>query len=147
MKKIIFKGFLFIGLLILTINGYGQFALSYHLSNSNKIGFGYNFSKTTWLDLRINNVSDQKDFSPELALLFNVVKKEKHEIYIGLCGAVNVDVDSHTNIGVPIGLQFRPIESFKRFSIQIELQPGIKLESEISMNIKSSAGIRYTFGD
>ena len=142
MKKYIFLFTLIVGLLSINTRGFGQISVSYDYSSTNRIGLGYNFSKTFWTEVRVYGNSSFDDLKAELALLFNVIKQDKYILYIGVSGLPN----NGLYLTVPIGIQFRPIESFKRFSIQIEIQPGMNLQSDVSL-FQSSAGIRYTFGD
>lgn len=141
MKKcILIFGFI-ISLLSVSNCGYGQLSLSYQYSSLNKIGLGYNFSPRIWTEIRIYSNTGLGDLTTELALLYNVSKKERHEIYLGIGGVANY----FTGLIVPVGLQFRPIENFKRFSLQIEFEPIIDFDRE-DIIFQSSAGIRYTFG-
>lgn len=139
-KRLLIFGFI-IGLLSLSNYGYGQLSLSYQYSSLNKIGLGYNFSQRIWTELRIYSNTNLDNLTPELALLFNVSKKERHEIYFGIGGVANY----FDGLIVPMGLQFRPFENFKRFSLQIEFSPIIDFDRS-DIIFQSSAGIRYTFG-
>ena len=141
MKKRLLLFGLIIGLLSLSNFGFGQLSMSYQYSSLNKIGLGFNFSQRIWTELRIYSNTNLDNFTPELALLFNVSKKERHEIYFGIGGVANY----FNGLIVPMGLQFRPLENFKRFSLQIEFTPMINLDRE-DIIFQSSAGIRYTFG-
>jgi hypothetical protein len=137
MKRVfLIIGFL-VGFLGLSNEGYGQLSLSYQYSSLNKIGLGYNFSPKLWTELRVFSNTYLEDITPELVLLYNVSQKERHEIYVGVGVVANV----FYGLVVPIGLQFRPIENFQQFSIQIEFAPII----DDGIILQSSAGIRYTF--
>lgn len=142
MGKYIFVFTFFVGFSSINTRGFGQISVSYQYSNTNRVGLGYNFSKTIWTEVRVYGNSSFDNLIPELALLFNVFKKEQYDLYIGASGMAN----NGLNLTVPIGLQFRPLDSFKRFSIQIEIQPGMNFKTNLSL-FQSSAGIRYTFGD
>jgi len=141
MKKIII--ILGLSLLLLSFNNrcLGQFSLSYHYSSLNKFGLAYNLSQRFWAELKIYSNTYIEDFTPELTLLYNVSVKDYHEFYIGAGGVINY----FTGIVLPIGLQVRPFENFKKLSFQIEFEPTIDIENE-DLLIQSSAGIRYTFG-
>jgi len=115
--------------------------MSYQYSSLSKIGIGYNFSQRIWSELRVFSDTYLEGVTPELVVLYNISVKERHEIYIGVGGVIN----SLSGIVFPIGLQFRPLENFKRFSIQIEFEPTIDIGNE-DLAFLSSAGIRYTFG-
>lgn len=120
---------------------FAQLSMSYQFSSLSKIGLGYNFSDRLWTELRIYSNTYSEDFTPELVFLYNASVKERHEIYTG----VGVVANFFTGIVVPVGLQFRPFENFKRFSVQIEFEPTFEVEDE-NLVFQSSAGIRYTFG-
>lgn len=122
-----------------TLNG--QLNMSYQYSSLSKIGLGYNFSQRIWSELRIFSDTYLEGFTPELVVLYNISIKERHEIYIGAGGVIN----AISGIVLPVGLQFRPLENFRRFSIQIEFEPTIDIGNE-DLGFLSSAGIRYTFG-
>jgi hypothetical protein len=140
MKKFLFI-FVFIIALLSVNKGFGQLSVSYQYSSMNEIGLGYSFSPKIWTELRIYSNNNLKSLSPELVFLLNIKKKEQHDIYIGIGGIANV----FEGLVLPIGLQFRPIENFKRFSIQIEFEPILDISRD-DLIFKSSAGIRYTFG-
>lgn len=140
MKKLLLI-FVFIIVLLSTNKGFGQLSVSYQFSSWNKIGMGYNFSPKIWTELRIYSNTNLNSFTPELVFLLNVTKKERHEIYIGIGGVANV----FEGLVFPVGLQFKPLENFTRFSLQIEFEPTIDIGRE-DFIFQSSAGIRYTFG-
>jgi hypothetical protein len=141
MKKRIVIFVFIIGMLSLSNHVFGQLSASYQYSSLNKIGLGYNFSNKVWTELRIYSNTFLNDFTPEIALFYNVSMKARHEIYVGIGGTINY----FNGVVVPIGLQFRPIDNFKRFSIQIEFEPIIDFDRQ-DIIFQSSAGIRYTFG-
>ena len=139
-RSILIVGFI-TSLLFAVNSGFGQLSMSYQYSSLSKIGMAYNFSQRFWTELRFYSNTDVVDLTPELALLYNVSVKERHEIYIGIGGVINYI----SCFILPIGLQFRPFENFKRFSLQIEFEPTLDFVSE-SIIFQSAAGIRYTFG-
>src|SRR5665647_533128 len=126
MKKRIVIFVFIIGMLSLSNHAFGQLSASYQYSSLNKIGLGYNFSKKVWTELRIYSNTLMNDFTPEIALFYNVSMKDRHEIYVGIGGTYNY----FNGVVVPIGLQFRPIENFRRFSIQIEFEPIIDFDRQ-----------------
>lgn len=140
MKKFLLI-FVFIIALLSVNKGFGQLSVSYQYSSLNKIGFGYNFSPKIWTELRIYSNTNLRNFTPELVFLLNIKKKEQHEIYIGIGGVANI----FEGLVFPIGLQFKPIENFKRLSLQIEFEPILDISGD-DIIFQSSAGIRYTFG-
>ena len=139
-KNILIFGFIF-GFLSISNSGFGQLSTSYQYSSLNKIGIAYNFSQRFWTELRIYSNTYLEDITPEVALLYNASVKERHEIYFGIGGVINY----FSGIILPIGLQFRPFENFKQFSLQIEFEPIIDIGAD-DLLFQSSAGIRYTFG-
>lgn len=141
MKKSILAIAFIISFLCICNSTIGQLSMSYQYSSLSKLGIGYNFSQRIWSELRIYSDTYLESFTPELVVLYNVSVKERHEIYIGVGGVIN----SLSGIVIPIGLQFRPLENFRRFSIQIEFEPVIDIGNE-DLAFLSSAGIRYTFG-
>lgn len=141
MKRSILTIVFIMSLLTICNTTYGQLSMSYQYSSLSKIGLGYNFSQRIWSELRIFSDTYLEGVTPELVFLYNISVKERHELYIGAGGVIN----TLSGIVLPIGLQFRPIENFKRFSIQIEFEPTIDIGNE-DLAFLSSAGIRYTFG-
>lgn len=130
-----------LGLLsLLSLKGFSQMSVSYYSSSLSKIGLAYNFSDKIWSELRLYSNTSIDDLTPELVLCYNIVEKEKHNVYLGLGGNMNY----FTGFVLPVGVQFTPVEKFKRFSLHIELQPTLDLESDLM--IQSSWGLRYKFG-
>ena len=90
--------------------------------------------------MRLYSNTTVDDITPELVICYNIVKKERHNIYLGLGGNVNY----FTGFVLPVGVQFTPFEKFDRFSLHIELQPTLDIDSDLI--IQSSWGLRYKFG-
>jgi len=132
--------FLFIFLSFNSYKGFSQLSISYYSSTLSKIGLGYNFNDRFWSELRLYSNTSISDITPEVVICYNIVKKERHNIYLGLGGNVNY----FTGFVLPVGVQFTPIEKFDRFSLHIELQPTLDIESDLI--IQSSWGLRYKFG-
>jgi len=133
--------FLFIFLSFNSYKGFSQLSISYYSSTLSKIGLGYNFNDRFWSELRLYSNTSISDITPEVVICYNIVKKERHNIYLGLGGNVNY----FTGFVLPVGVQFTPIEKFDRFSLHIELQPTLDIESDLI--IQSSWGLRYKFGN
>jgi len=125
---------------IISIKVFSQMSISYYSSSLSKIGLGYNFSDNFWSELRLYSNTSINDITPELVVCYNIVKKENHNVYLGLGGNVNY----FTGFVLPAGVQFTPIEKFDRFSLHIELQPTLDIESDLI--VQSSWGLRYKFG-
>jgi hypothetical protein len=125
---------------LVSASTFSQLSVSYYASNLSKIGMAYNFSDRFWTELRLYSNTEIYDITPELVFCYNVVNKEQHNIYLGLGGNINY----FTGFVMPVGVQFTPFEKFDRFSLHIELEPGIDLNYE-SIIIQSSWGLRYKF--
>ena len=129
------------GLLILMSNkGFSQFSISYYSSSLSKIGLGYNFGDRFWSELRLYSNTILDDITPEFVICYNIINKDKHNVYLGLGGNVNY----FTGFVLPVGVQFAPLEKFDRFSLHIELQPMLDIENDFIL--QSSWGLRYKFG-
>ena len=138
-KKILF---LLLAALTLSIKySSAQLSVSYYSSSLSKAAIAYNFNPKIWTELRIYSNTIIDDFTPELVFCYNIVNKEKHNIYIGAC----LNVNYYNGVVVPIGLQFSPFEKLSNFSLHIEIQPCFDFEKD--MVIQSAWGIRYTFGN
>ena len=140
MKKTIKILILFGFFSIISVKGFSQFSISYYSSSLSKIGLGYNFNDRLWSELRLYSNTSIDDITPELVIYYNIVKKERHNIYLGLGGNVNY----FTGFVLPVGVQFTPIEKFDRFSLHIEFQPTLDIHSNLIL--QSSWGLRYKFG-
>jgi hypothetical protein len=121
-------------------HGFSQLSVSYYNSSLSKIGLGYNFSEKVWNELRLYSNTAMGDLTPELVVCYNIVDKEKHNIYAGIGGVVNY----FNGIVVPIGVQFTPFEKLDKFSLHIEIQPSFDFENDPIL--QSSWGLRYKFG-
>ena len=131
----------FLGLFsLISVKGFSQLSISYYSSSLSKIGLAYNFGDRLWSELRLYSNTTVSDLTPELVICYNIVKKERHNVYLGLGGNVNY----FTGFVLPVGVQFSPVEKFDRFSLHIEIQPTLDIHDDFI--IQSSAGIRYMFG-
>lgn len=139
MTRLIKILFLFIFLSLISYKGFSQLSISYYSSTLSKIGLGYNFTKRFWSELRLYSNTSISDTTPEVVICYNIAKKERHNIYLG----IGANVNYFTGFVLPVGVQFTPIEKFDRFSLHIELQPTLDMENLI---IQSSWGLRYKFG-
>jgi hypothetical protein len=140
MTRLIKILFLFIFLCLFGLKGFSQLSISYYSSTLSKIGLGYNFNERFWSELRLYSNTSVGDITPELVFFYNIVKKERHNIYLGFGGNVNY----FTGFVLPVGVQFTPLENFDRFSMHIELQPTLDISSDLV--IQSAWGFRYKFG-
>ncbi|BDX37819.1 hypothetical protein CYCD_11740 [Tenuifilaceae bacterium CYCD] len=139
MKKL----FVFIFTLIVALgiqkSVFSQISLSYYSSSLSKIGVAYKANKL-WTELRLYSNTSLEDITPELVLCFNIVSKEKHNLYIGIGGNANY----YKGVVLPFGVQFTPFEKMENFSLHIEFQPSYDFDREDTM-LQSSWGLRYTF--
>lgn len=124
---------------MVSVNGFSQLSISYYSSSLSKIGLGYNFGDRLWTELRVYSNTTVEDITPELVICFNIVHKERHNVYLGLGGNVNY----FTGFVLPVGVQFAPVEKLDRFSLHIELQPTLDIEGDFIL--QSSWGLRYKF--
>jgi hypothetical protein len=125
---------------LLGVKGFSQVSVSYYSSSFSKMGVGYHFGDRLWSELRVYGNTSLSDFTPELVICFNIVKKEKHNVYLGFGGNINV----FTGFVLPIGVQFSPFEKLERFSFHIEFQPTLDLDNDLFL--LSAWGLRYKFG-
>lgn len=116
-----------------------QLSIAYYSSSMAKIGMGYDFSEKVRGELRVYSNTFREDITPEIVLCFNIVRREYHNIYIGLGYAFNA-IDG---LVIPAGVQFYPIPDFRKFSLHVELQP--TYEYFDGLILQASWGLRYTF--
>lgn len=117
--------------------GFSQLSVSYYSSSLSKMGLGYNFGDKFWSELRLYSNTTIDDLTPEIVACYNIVKKENHNVYMGLGGNINY----FTGFVLPIGVQFTPIEKFDKFSLHLELQPTFDIDDDLIF--QSSWGLRY----
>lgn len=128
------------GLIILvSLKGFSQLSISYYSSLS-KIGMGYNLDDKLWGEFRLYGNTSIDNISPELVFCYNIVKREHHNVYLGLGATVN----RYNGLVLPVGVQFTPIEQFDKFSLHIEIEPVIDFDNDLF--ILTSWGFRYKFG-
>ncbi|MFC0876941.1 hypothetical protein ACE01N_10110 [Saccharicrinis sp. FJH2] len=133
---------LLIFVLFCSAKGYSQLSVSYYNSSLSKAGLAYNFSERFWSELRLYSNTGFDDITPELVICFNVVHKEFHNVYVGFGGNMNV----LTGVVFPVGVQFIPLEKYKRISMHVELQPTYDVDAEFGL-LQGAWGIRYRFGN
>ncbi|MFA7494128.1 MAG: hypothetical protein WCZ43_11540 [Proteiniphilum sp.] len=139
--KLIIKVVVLVGFLsVISVKGFSQVSVSYYSSSLSKIGVGYNFSDRVWSELRLYSNTVIGDITPELVVCYNLVKKDSHNVYVGVGGNYNY----FKGFVLPVGVQFSPFEKFDRFSLHIELQPTYDFDSDLFL--QSAWGIRYIFG-
>jgi hypothetical protein len=119
---------------------FSQLSISYYSSSLSKIGLGYNFTERFWSELRLYSNTSIENITTEFVLCYNIVKKDKHNVYFGLGGVVNY----FNGFVIPVGIQFTPFEKLDRFSFHIEIQPTLDIEGNLI--IQAAWGLRYKFG-
>ena len=121
------------------VNGFSQVSVSFYNSSLSKIGVAYNFNGKVWTELRVYSNTTFDNITPELVACYNVINKEKYNIYAGIGGVVNY----YNGIVLPVGVQFSPFEKLSNFSLHIECQPTFDFEDDFIL--QSSWGLRFRF--
>lgn len=127
---------------IFSLKGSSQVSISYYSSSISKIGLGYNFNNKLWGEFRLFSNTTFDNITPELVLCYNIVQKERHNIYVGLGG----DFNYFQGFVLPVGVQFTPIKTFDRLSLHIEFEPTYDFDYS-DLIVQSSWGIRYKLGE
>ncbi|MBN2273264.1 MAG: hypothetical protein JXK95_02940 [Bacteroidales bacterium] len=127
--------------LIIGSKSFAQLSISFYSSSLSKIGLAYNITDRWWIESRFLSNTSIGDISPELVVCFNLVKKDRHAVYIG-AGAI---INYFNGPVLPVGVQFTPFEKFNRFSLHIEFEPMLDLDNDFIL--QSSWGLRYKFGE
>lgn len=135
MKKVLFSLILF----LCSIEGIAQISVAYYQSSSPKLGVAYNFTDRLWAEVRVYGNSFTNNFTPEAALLYNVIQKDQHSVYIGAGGNVN----GYEGFILPMGVQVRPLKDFRNLALHIEFQPMYDFNTYYIL--QSSFGFRYHF--
>lgn len=131
-------------ILILFCNqAYSQLSASFNYSSLPKFGLGYQFSKRIWTEFRSISNTKIDDFTPELIMGYNIIAKDKHNVYLGL----GVTANYFSGFVAPVGLEFFPIETFNNFSLRIELEPAYTAFDTEELFLFSSFGVKYRFGN
>lgn len=119
-----------------------QFGISYQLSASNsKIGISYDFGQKLWANVGMYDGVYIEGFTVDASVNYNIVSKERHDLYAGIGGIVN----GFEGIIFPVGVGFHPVKDFPNFSLQIEASPVYEVNVE-DLIFFCSLGVRYTFG-
>ena len=124
---------------IFSFNSYSQISTSFYQNDNNsKIAIGYEFNEKLWGDIRIYSGTNIENFTPEIVLNYNLVRKEKYETYIGAGFSLN----NINGIIIPVGIGIKPFENIKNLSFNIELNPTYEMDLE-DLLIRGFVGIRY----
>ena len=130
---------IFFCLSIIYFKGYSQISTSFYMNESNsKVAIGYEFNNKLWTDLRIYSGTNIKNFTPEIVLNYNFVRKENYETYIG----GGVILNNINGVVIPIGIAVRPFENLKNLSFNIEFNPLYEIDFN-DLFIRGFIGIRY----
>ena len=130
---------IFFCLSIIYFKGYSQISTSFYMNESNsKVAIGYEFNDKLWTDLRIYSGTNIENFTPEIVLNYNFVRKENYETYIG----GGVILNNINGVVIPIGIAVRPFENLKNLSFNIEFNPLYEIDFN-DLFIRGFIGIRY----
>jgi len=139
MNQSILKLIITLSLVITYSSGYSQVSTSFYVNESNsKIAIGYQFNDKLWSDLRIYSGTTIDNFTPEIVLNYNFLRKENYETYFG-AGAI---LNNINGIVIPIGIGIKPFENLKNLSINIEFNPLYEIDLD-DVFIRGFIGIRY----
>jgi hypothetical protein len=132
---------LFITLILglVSTTSYSQITTSFYVSESNsKFGIGYEFNEKLWTDLRVYSGTNISNFTPEIVLNYNFLRKENYYTYVG----GGIIVNNINGIVVPIGIGIKPFENMKNLSINIEFNPLYEIDLD-DLYIRGFIGLRY----
>ncbi len=129
----------FFCLSIISFKGYSQLSTSFYLNESNsKVAIGYEFNDKLWTDLRIYSGTNIENFTPEIVLNYNFVRKENYNTYIG----GGIILNNINGVVIPLGIAVKPFESLKNLSFNIEFNPIYEIDFS-DLFIRGFIGIRY----
>ena len=118
---------------------YSQITTSFYVNDSNsKVAIGYEFNEKLWTDLRIYSGTNIDNFTPEVVLNYNFLRKENYYTYIG----GGIILNNINGVVVPIGVGIKPFENLKNLSINIECNLLYETDLE-DLFIRGFIGIRY----
>lgn len=124
---------------LVAITSYSQITTSFYVSESNsKFGIGYEFNEKLWTDLRVYSGTNISNFTPEIVLNYNFLRKENYYTYVG----GGIIVNDINGIVVPLGIGIKPFENMKNLSINIEFNPLYEIDLD-DLFIRGFIGLRY----
>ena len=138
MRKLMFKGIVIV-LLLAQNSLYAQFSVAYYSSSLPKAGIGYDFNEKIGTELRLYTNVFFDDFTPELIVKYNLINNDEFDFYSG----AGIVINSINGVFIPVGIQIRPIESFRAFSLHAEIAPLINFDGNLLF--LGSWGFRYKF--
>jgi len=128
-----------LSLSVMYLKGYAQVSTSFYANESNsKVAIGYQFNDKLWSDLRIYSGTNIDNFTPELVLNYNYLRKENYETYFG----AGLILNNINGIVIPIGIAIKPFENLKNLSLNIEFNPLYEIDLN-DLFIRGFIGIRY----
>ena len=118
---------------------YSQITTSFYVNESNsKLAIGYEFNEKLWTDLRIYSGTNISNFTPEIVLNYNFLRKENYYTYVG----GGIILNNINGIVVPFGVGIKPFENMKNLSINIEFNPLYEIDLD-DLFIRGFIGLRY----
>ncbi|MFN3640952.1 MAG: hypothetical protein ACK4UK_08535 [Flavobacterium sp.] len=118
---------------------YSQTTTSFYLNESNsKLAIGYEFNEKLWTDFRIYSGTNISNFTPEIVLNYNFLRKENYYTYVG----GGIILNNINGIVVPFGVGIKPFENMKNLSINIEFNPLYEIDLD-DLFIRGFIGLRY----
>jgi hypothetical protein len=133
------KLILFLSFVVIYSKGYSQITTSFYTNEANsKIAIGYQFNEKLWSDLRVYSGTNIDNFTPEIVVNYNYLRKENYETYFG----AGVILNSINGVVIPIGIAIKPFENLKNLSLNIEFNPLYEIDLN-DLFIRGFIGIRY----
>lgn len=125
----------------MSIATFSQFKISGYFDS--EIGVSYQFNSKFQTELRVND-NQFTEFTTELILLYNIIKKDDYNLNIGF--GINTilfrEFDPIESLLVPLQLEILPFKKNRNFSFVIETALHF-LEQDYG--IRNTIGIRYIF--
>jgi hypothetical protein len=135
MKKIILTA-----LLLVSLSSYSQFKITGYFDA--EIGINYGFLNDFQAEVRIND-DRGIDFSAEISLLYQFIKKEKYNLNTGI--GISYFLFSSSDLEsmyIPLQIEILPFKDVRNLGLVIATAYHF-LESE--SGLRNSVGIRYIF--
>ncbi len=124
---------------ILSSQAFSQLTASFFQNETfAKIGIGYEFNEKIWADMRIYSGTNVDNFTPEIVVNYNFLRKENYDAYLGL----GVTLNNINGVVLPLGVAIKPFENLKNLSLNIEFSPLYEIDFD-DLFIRGFVGIRY----
>jgi len=130
--NILFLLLAFSGMSQVKVTGYSIYAIGVSVPINEKFGA----ELKTYPNRSIENV----DF--EITGFYNFKPGDFHQFHVGVGLGLN-PYNADEYFSIPVALEFKPLQTFKRFSCVFELAPEINFED--SVNLRYLWGISYSF--